>query len=166
MDLEDALKQAVDNTEVPIDTAKQIDIEVLQDNTKKERVEDETGNIYYIVSVFPGTNLSEKVVGLDEKFETDLANDLKLLAEIKERIDTKEGIIKKFIEKNGLGSFKTNILNVKYKSATTTTTIDTKRFKSELPELAAKYSTVGSRSSSLSVEVLDTPILAKGLLEL
>lgn len=163
MDLDEMLKQEV-VSDAPTTEAPQI--QIMQDGSTKEVVENETGDVYFVESVVPGTNLSEKVIGLKEKFETDLASDLKLLAEVEERVDKKKSEIKKFIEEHGLGSFKTNILNIKYSSATTTTTIDTTRFKKELPELAAKYSKVSSRASSISVGLIDTPKLAEDLLKL
>lgn len=163
MDLEEMLKQSV----VPEtkEEVQQINTEVLQDGTVKEKIENETGEIYCIkYEVSPG--VADKTVGLEAKFETTLVEDLKLLAEVQERVNRKKKEILQFLDKNALGSFKTDLLSVKYSSATTTTTIDTTRFKKEMPELAAKYSKVGSRSSSVSIELLDMPKLAKDMFQM
>ena len=168
MNLDEELKQALETTPISSEEETKVEapqIEVMQDGTTKEKVENETGEIYFTrYDVAPG--LVDKVVGLNEKYETSLAEDLKLLEEVQERINKKKEEIKKFIEENDLGSFKTNILNVKYCSATTTTSIDTTRFKKELPELAAKYSKVSSRASSISIGLVDTPKLSKDLIQL
>lgn len=169
MNLDEELKQALEITPISSEEETKVEeqpqIEVMQDGTTKEKVENETGEIYFTrYEVAPG--LEDKVVGLETKYETSLAEDLKLLAEVQERIDKKKAEIKKFIEENDLGSFKTNILNIKYCSATTTTSIDTTRFKKELPELAAKYSKVSSRASSISIGLVETPKLAKDLIQL
>ena len=95
----------------------------------------------------------EVTVGFDDDYEAELVKDLQLLESITERINKKKTEIKDFIETNKFGSFKTAKVQVKYTSATTTTTIDTKLLKSEYPDIAAKCSRVGSKASSISVSI-------------
>ena len=63
--------------------------------------------------------------------------------------------IKSFIEDNSIGSFKTDLLDVKYTSATTTTTIDTAKLKSKYADIAAECSKVGAKASSISLKALE-----------
>lgn len=95
---------------------------------------------------------SDGSVSILEDYEKELYNDLITLAEIQSRIDEKKTYIKSFIEANKTGSFKTKLLKVSYTSATTSTSIDTKLLKEELPDIAAKYSKTSARSSSIKVE--------------
>lgn len=163
MDLEEMLKQSV--APETKEEVQQINTEVLQDGTTKEKIENETGEIYYIkYEVSPG--IADRTVGLEAEFETTLVEDLKLLEEVQERVDRKKKEILQFLDKNALGSFKTDLLKVKYTSATTTTTIDSAKLKKELPEIAAKYSKVSSRSSSVSIELLDMPKLAEDMFQM
>lgn len=159
MDLDEMLKQGeAVAAEVPTSEVSQI----IQSGPTTEKVVNETGEIYYLQESANG----EKKVYLEDKYETSFAEDLKLLAEVQARVAAKKEQIKKFIEDNGLASFKTNILNIKYTSATTTTSIDTTRLKREMPELAAQYSKVSSRASSVSVDFIETPKLAENLIQL
>ena len=102
-------------------------------------------------------------VCLNKDYEESLVADLKMLGLLQNRIDAKKEEIKAFIETNKLGGFSTNLLKVKYTSATTTTTIDSARLKKEQPELAAEYSKVGCRKSSVSFELQD---VAKDVIDL
>lgn len=97
-------------------------------------------------------NESDGSVSILEDYEKELFNDLIALAEIQSRIDEKKTYIKSFVEANKTGSFKTKLLKVSYTSATTSTSIDTKLLKAELPDVAAKYSKTSARSSSIKVE--------------
>ena len=97
-------------------------------------------------------NESDGSVSILEDYEKELFNDLITLAEIQSRIDEKKTYIKSFVEANKTGSFKTKLLKVSYTSATTSTSIDTKLLKAELPDVAAKYSKTSARSSSIKVE--------------
>lgn len=93
-----------------------------------------------------------KTISITDEYEKELYDDLIALAELQAKVDEKKSYIKSFIEDNKWGSFKTNLLKITYTSATTTTSIDTKAFKADLPELAAKYSKTSARSSSIKVE--------------
>ena len=115
---------------------------------KLEIKETEDKNIYLILNESTG----ETSVGFDDVYETELANDLAILDAVQERINKKKEEIKTFIEANKLGSFKTDKLVVNYTSATTTTSIDTTKLKKELPDIAATYSKVSARSSSVSIK--------------
>ena len=154
MELDEMLKQEVEPT-LPSEEVPQIN---LQEGTK---VESTSGNIYMLKE---STGLND--IYFKNDYEKELVADLKLLEQVKARIEAKKDEIKKFIEENDLASFKTNLLQVKYTSATTTTTIDTTKLKKEMPEIAAKYSKVGTRSSSLSFELLDMPVIAKDMFQL
>ena len=94
-------------------------------------------------------------VKLDEIYEKELHDMIIQEKELSEKIAKRKEEIKAFIEENKLGSFETNLLTVKYTSATTTTTLDTTRLKKEKPELAAEYSKVSARSSSISINPID-----------
>lgn len=94
-------------------------------------------------------------VKLDELYEKELHDMIIQEKKLSEKIAKRKEEIKAFIEENKLGSFETNLLTVKYTSATTTTTLDTTRLKKEKPELAAKYSKVSARSSSISINPID-----------
>ena len=96
-----------------------------------------------------------KTPNIDGIYEKEIFDDLKKLAEAEERVAAHKERIKAFIETNGLSSFNGSLLGFKYNSATTTTTIDTTRLKAEQPEIAAKYSKVGTRASSLSIKELN-----------
>ena len=143
MNLEDTLKQALNNGENNI-------VQTVDTTIEKPKV------IY----------LSENEVRLENKFEVELANDIELLEQVKARIDAKKEKIKQFIEENNLGSFKTDLLIVKYVSATTTTSIDSAKLKKELPDIAAKYSKVSARSSSVSIGLQDTPATVTDILKI
>lgn len=95
-----------------------------------------------------------KLPEIDRSYEQEILGDLKELAEAEEKVAAHKERIKKFIEDNGVGSFTGSYLGFKYNSATTTTTIDTTKLKAELPDVAAKYSKVGTRASSLSIKEL------------
>ena len=94
-------------------------------------------------------------IKLNEIYEKDLYNMILQEKELSEKIANRKEEIKAFIETNHLGSFETNLLNIKYTSATTATTVDTTRLKKEKPELAAEYSKVSVRSSSISINTLN-----------
>lgn len=98
----------------------------------------------------------EVKIHLSDLYETELANDLKLLEEVKTRIENKTTEIKTFLEANALGSFKTELLTAKYVSATTATTIDTAMLKSKYPKIAAECSKTGAKSSSLSIKLAES----------
>lgn len=107
-------------------------------------------------NIWVDLNESDKTIAtvhLAHLYETELANDLSALEEIKARIDTKTSEIKEFLEAHALGSFKTDLLNAVYKSATTATTIDTAMLKARYPEIAAECSKTGPKSSSLSIKL-------------
>lgn len=97
-------------------------------------------------------NESDGSISILDDYEKELYNDLITLAEIQSRVDEKKAYIKSFVEANKTGSFKTKLLKVSYTSATTSTSIDTKLLKAELPDIAAKYSKTSARSSSIKVE--------------
>ena len=120
--------------------------DVLIETEKKEKKD----NIYLTESL---TGVKE--VHLDKEFEQDLYDCLIQLDMLNESIAEKKNEIKKFIEDNNLGSFKTELLNVTYTSATTTTSIDSTRLKKELPDIAAKYSKVGAKSSSVAIKTIN-----------
>jgi len=94
-------------------------------------------------------------IKLDETYEKELHDMIIQEKELSEKIAKRKEEIKAFIEENRLGSFETNLLAIKYTSATTTTTLDTTRLKKEKPELAAEYSKVSARSSSISINPID-----------
>jgi len=100
-------------------------------------------------------NKGEYEVFLNDRFEDELYNEIVQFNKLKESIDEKKALIKNFLEENGMGTFETSTLKIKYTSATTATTIDTTRLKKELPDIAAKYSKVSARSSSLSIEPIE-----------
>ena len=116
----------------------------LIENEKKE------DDIYLVESLTDG-----KEICLGKEFEQELADSIIQFNMLKESIDEKKKIIREFIENNKMGSFKTNLLDIKYTSATTTTSIDSTRLKKEMPEIAAKYSKVGARSSSVSIGLIE-----------
>ena len=140
MDLNELLNQTI-TEETP--EAVQIELE-----PKVEVKESEDKNIFLILNESTG----EQKVGFNNVYELELANDLEILEAVQERINKKKEEIKAFIESNKLGSFKTDKLIVNYTSATTTTSIDTTKLKKELPDIAATYSKVSARSSSVSIK--------------
>ena len=140
MDLNELLNQTI-TEETP--EAVQIELE-----PKVEVKESEDKNIFLILNESTG----EQKVGFNDLYELELANDLEILEAVQERINKKKEEIKAFIESNKLGSFKTDKLIVNYTSATTTTSIDTTKLKKELPDIAATYSKVSARSSSVSIK--------------
>ena len=79
-------------------------------------------------------------------FELDEAQK-KLTAELTKA----KNYIKDFIEKNNTGSIEDSGMKVVYKSATTSTRIDSKALKSKYPDIAAECSTVGATSSSVTI---------------
>ena len=122
------------------------------DQIKLNEVEGHDKNMWVSLNESTG----ELTVELNSKYEVELMQDLIILEEIKERIATKTEEIKNFIESNKLGSFKTDMLAVKYVSATTTTSIDTALLKKELPDIAAKYSKTSPRASSVSIKLAES----------
>ena len=114
---------------------------------ENEKNEDD---IYLVESLTDG-----KEICLGKEFEQELADSIIQFNMLKESIDEKKKTIREFIENNKMGSFKTNLLDIKYISATTTTSIDSTRLKKEMPEIAAKYSKVGARSSSVSIGLIE-----------
>lgn len=93
----------------------------------------------------------KKQINLSNEFERELYDELIQFNMLKESIDNHKAMIKEFIENNNVGSFKTDLIKVQYTSATTATSIDATRLKKELPKIAAEYSTVSARSSSIKL---------------
>ncbi|MBO7614974.1 MAG: hypothetical protein J6T15_04700 [Bacilli bacterium] len=150
----------------------EVEVNVIKEESQEEqvlkneiKVESEHKNLYLLKEAEDDAFRTLGIY-LDNDFERELADDIELLEQVKERIETKKAEIKKFIEDNQLASFKTNLLNIKYVSATTTTSIDSARLKKEMPEIAAKYSKVGARSSSVSIDILEMPKLAEEIIDL
>lgn len=159
MELDEMLKQATSEETTNEETQK-VEIQVMQDGTTNERIANETGEIYLIKN----SEFGLPKICLDKEFEKGLADDLKLAKEVNDRLAERKEMIIKFIEQNDMGSFKGELVNVKYSSATTTTSIDSARLKKELPDIAAKYSKVSSRKSSVSIELVEMPVLENEIL--
>ena len=119
--------------------------------TKPDEIKDEEK--IFLAESF--VHKGEYEVYLNDSFEDELYNEIVQFNKLKESIDEKKALIKNFLEENGMGTFETSTLKIKYTSATTATTIDTTRLKKELPDIAAKYSKVSARSSSLSIEPIE-----------
>lgn len=74
-----------------------------------------------------------------------------LISALTEQKDAIKKTVKTFIETNNTGSFSSGGADIKYTSATTTTTIDTAKIKSNYPDIAAACSKVSPRASSISI---------------
>jgi predicted phage-related endonuclease len=61
--------------------------------------------------------------------------------------------IKEAMEKNNVTSLEFGELKIKYRSATTRTSIDSTRLKKELPDIYEEYSKTSDVSSSISISV-------------
>jgi predicted phage-related endonuclease len=61
--------------------------------------------------------------------------------------------IKEAMEKNNVTSLEFGELKIKYRSATTRTSLDSKRLKEELPDIYEEYSKTSEVSSSISISV-------------
>jgi predicted phage-related endonuclease len=61
--------------------------------------------------------------------------------------------IKEAMEKNNVTSLEFGELKIKYRSASTRTSIDSKRLKEELPDIYDEYSKISNVSSSISISV-------------
>lgn len=72
---------------------------------------------------------------------------------VKAELDNAKAMMLKFIEDNNTGTIKSNGMMIKYSPATTTTSIDSKALKSKFPDIAAEFSKVSARKSSISVEL-------------
>lgn len=131
--------------------------ELLKDTTEEitlgeemglKRVESDQKHIWMVLK--EGETLG--TIGLDKAFEKELAEELLELEALKERVEAKKEEILGFLDKNHPKSFETNMLVVKYTSATTQTSIDSARLKKEMPEIAAKYSKTSPKKSSISIK--------------
>ncbi len=76
---------------------------------------------------------------------TVLDMDLKL-KEVKEAL-------KNAMEENGVLNYEDDFIKATYKNASTRTTIDSKRLRKELPDVAEEYSKTSNVSSSVAIEV-------------
>lgn len=79
-------------------------------------------------------------------FELDTAQ-----KKLTEELNKAKAYIKDFVEKNNTGSIEDNGMKIVYKSATTSTRIDSKALKSKYPDIAAECSTVSATSSSVTI---------------
>ncbi len=61
--------------------------------------------------------------------------------------------IKEAMEKNNVTSLEFGELKIKYRSATTRTSLDSKRLKEELPDIYEEYSKTSEVASSISISV-------------
>jgi predicted phage-related endonuclease len=61
--------------------------------------------------------------------------------------------IKEAMEKNNVTSLEFGELKIKYRSASTRTSIDSKRLKEELPDIYEEYSKTSEVASSISISV-------------
>ena len=113
-----------------------------------KRVESDQKHIWMVLK--EGETLG--TIGLDKAFEKELAEELLELEALKERVEAKKEEILGFLDKNHPKSFETDMLVVKYTSATTQTSIDSTRLKKEMPEIAAKYSKTSPKKSSVSIK--------------
>lgn len=128
----------------------------LEDSCKIEgikKVESEQKHIYMLIN--EADEKKEPIVKLDKAFEKELAEELLKLEALKERVEAKKEEILGFLDKNHPKGFETNMLVVKYTSATTQTSIDSTRLKKEMPEIAAKYSKTSPKKSSISINKAD-----------
>lgn len=91
---------------------------------------------------------------IDENFVKEYFKVERLVKSLSAQISEVKAKIKESIEANNVGSFQSNGMKVVYTSATTTTTIDSAKLKKEQPEIAAKYSKVGAKSSSVTISEL------------
>ncbi len=94
-------------------------------------------------------------ITIDKEVEETIKNLLIENDRISEELKKYKEEIKSFIEDNNTGSFKTDLLDIKYTSATTTTTIDTTKLKSKYANIAAECSKVGTKASSISLKPLE-----------
>lgn len=147
IDINNLNKENIELTKEADKLTEQINNEFTKILDGEEKKEDD---IYLAESLTDG-----KEICLGKEFEQELADSIIQFNMLKESIDEKKKMIKEFIENNQMGSFKTNLLNVKYVSATTTTSIDSTRLKKEMPDIAAKYSKVSAKSSSVSVGLIE-----------
>ena len=125
----------------------------LEDDCKIEglkKVESEQKHIYMLIN--EADEKKEPIIKLDSTFESELANDILLLEELKEKVDNAKKEIVEFLDKNHPKSFETDKLVVKYTSATTQTSIDSKLLKSKYPEIAAECSSTVPKKSSISIK--------------
>lgn len=90
-------------------------------------------------------------ITIDKEVEETIKNLLVENDRISEELKKYKEEIKSFIEDNSIGSFKTNLLDIKYTSAT----IDTAKLKSKYANIAAECSKVGTKSSSISLKPLE-----------
>ncbi len=82
-------------------------------------------------------------------------NELKKLDEQKKQlekaeIDIKEFLINKF-EESGIDLIENEFFRIKYTAPTTRETIDTKRLKEEMPEIASKYSNISPVKAKVTI---------------
>lgn len=133
--------------------------ELLEDTTEEitvgeikglKRVESDQKHIYMLIN--EADEKKEPIIKLDKAFEKELAEELLELEALKERVEAKKEEILGFLDKNHPKGFETNMLVVKYTSATTQTSIDSTRLKKEMPEIAAKYSKTSPKKSSISIK--------------
>ena len=61
--------------------------------------------------------------------------------------------IKEAMEKNNVTSLEFGELKIKYRSATTRTSLDSKKLKEELPDIYEEYSKTSEVASSISISV-------------
>lgn len=89
--------------------------------------------------------------------EQEIVKQIREFERIKAEMDLKEKHLKQSLkeafEKYGITSWSTDGLSAKYKSATTRTSVDSKRLKEELPDIYEEYSKTSNVASSISLTI-------------
>lgn len=89
--------------------------------------------------------------------EQDIVKQIIEFEKFKAEMDLKEKHLKEALkeafEKNGIKSWSTDGLNASYRAATTSTRIDSKRLKEELPDIYEEYSKTSNVSSSITLKI-------------
>jgi hypothetical protein len=115
-----------------------------------KKIESAQKHIYMLIN--EANEKKEPIIKLDHAFESELASNILLLEELKEKVDNAKKEILEFLDKNHPKSFETDKLVVKYTSATTQTSIDSKLLKSKYPAIAAECSSTVPKKSSVSIK--------------
>ncbi len=87
----------------------------------------------------------------------EIINQIIEFEKFKAEMDLKEKHLKEALkeafEKNGIKSWSTDGLSASYRAATTSTRIDSKRLKEELPDIYEEYSKTSNVSSSITLKI-------------
>lgn len=88
-----------------------------------------------------------------QEFTNEYAKFQKKVLDMELKLKEVKEALKNAMEENNILTYEDDFIRAIYKKGTVRTTIDSKRLKEELPDVAEEYSKTSNVSSSVSIEV-------------